>query len=417
MPPAFEDQFLGQIINGRFRIKGVRLRGVFSTLFLAEEFFCRTFVRQVLVKVSRQTGMTQVTAPHFFDDAIRLSQVLAGEPAWLRQHLPAVLDMGLERGRGVLVTEAVNGTPLLAWQVQGQRLDFAAQVTVFTDLCRILATLHRHGIVHRELRPEAVLIDAAGQVRLLGLGLATSADWRQAVAEAAPELRARLAPEVIQGNFGPAADVYALGLLLTEWLTGGASHLTPPSVLRSEIRQAMPWLDDVVQRCVASESARRFRDAQHLLDALTTGASTGVLPPLEPLVPGEPAAAPVPPRPSDNPAEQRIRDARRFLARGDFGKAIDHLDIHRPVEWAVVDRQGAQILRILGQAYVGRGDWRSACECLEQLRSVQREQALLPAPSFAAALTDLLRSYTALGLKEQAEAIRQEVQMLLMQAR
>jgi hypothetical protein len=288
----------------------------------------------------------------------------------------------------------------------------ATQLRLFTDLCRIVAALHLRGIVHRELRPEAVIIDAAGQVRLLGLGLATSTDWHQAVAEASPELRAHLAPEALKGNFGPPADVYALGLLLVQWLTGGGSPLTPPSVLRTEIRQVTPWLDDVVQRCVAPDPTRRFRDGHQLLNALTICASGGVLPPLEPAVLVEPAPAPAL-RPSDNPAEQRIRNARRFLARGEFGKAIDYLDIHRPAEWAVVDRQGAHVLRILGQAYVGRGDWRSARECLEQLRSVQREQALLPAPAFAAALTDLLRTYTALGLNEQAETIRQEAWLLI----
>src|SRR5262249_15464582 len=95
MPATFEDAILGQVLNGRYRIREVRLRGVFGSVFLAEEFFGRAFVRPVLVKVSRQTSMTEITAPHFFEDAIRLAQLFAGEPFVERPHLPAVLDMGL----------------------------------------------------------------------------------------------------------------------------------------------------------------------------------------------------------------------------------------------------------------------------------------------------------------------------------
>jgi uncharacterized protein HemY len=79
----------------------------------------------------------------------------------------------------------------------------------------------------------------------------------------------------------------------------------------------------------------------------------------------------------------------------------------------VVDRQEARILRVLGQAYVRCGDWRTGRECLEQLRSVEREQGLLAGPQYGAVLTDLLRCYHQLGLNELAETMRQEARQLL----
>jgi hypothetical protein len=224
-----------------------------------------------------------------------------------------------------------------------------------------------------------------------------------------------------------------LGLILYEWLTGGGPHLTAPwsspalrslgdvlalkrrltftapSVLRPEIGAEAVWIDELVQRCLEPDPGQRFGDAGQLCEALATCAAGGVLPAATgQLHPATTAAL----QRNDDPADAMIREARRHLARGEARAAIDRLDIHRPAEWAVVDRQGARLLRVLGQAYVRGGDWRSARECLEQLRSVQREQALLAPPHYAAALTDLLRCYRQLGLLDLVETIRQEARTL-----
>ena len=433
MAASFEESVLGQVLDGKYRLQQVRLRGAYGVVFQADEFFCRTFVRAVLVKVSRQTGMTDVTAPHFFGDAIRLAQAQAEDASRDESHFPRILNLGLLpqwNGCGMLVTEAVEGTPLLASPVK----DLPAQLQAFKDLCRALAFLHERGIAHRELRPDAVVLSTGG-VRVLGVGLAAAADARQALTGAAPELLAHLAPEALEGTAGAAADVYAAGLILYEWLTGGGPHLLAPwasssvrgladvarlkqalhfpapSGVRGEIRQAMPWLDDVVLRCLAADPGRRFHHAGLLLGAIETCEAGGALPPVEQQAAAQ-SKAWTPLRRSDDPADALIREARRCLARGEFGKAIDQLDVHRPAEWAVVDAQGARILRVLGQAYVRRGDWRAGRECLEQLRAVQREQKLLSPQHYAVALSDLLRCYTQLALDELAEGVRQEARQL-----
>jgi serine/threonine-protein kinase len=434
MPSSSEDAVLGQVLSGRYRLQRVRLRGIFGVVFAADEYFGRTFVRPVHAKVSRQTGITDVTAPHFFADVIRLAQWLADQSCAGRQHLPAVLDLGLLPSwnhSGFVVTEAVEGTPLLQWQPQGNRPDLETQLMVFKDLCRTLAAVHQLGVVHRELRPDAVVLGADGTVRLLGLGLATVAEPLAHIAEAGSELLAHLAPELLQGLSGPSADVYALGLILYEWLTGGGPHLTAPwssvhsfaaalhlkqhltftapSVLRPEILTQAAWLDELVLRCLDYDPRQRLRDAGHLMEALEICAAGGPLP--EPSAESGPLAAATFQR-NDDPGDALIRGARRHLARGAAKEAIDQLDVHRPAEWAVVDRQGVRLLRVLGQAYVRQGDWRSARECLEQLRSVQREQRLLEPPHYAAALTDLLRCYLQLGLNDLAQALKQEAREL-----
>ncbi len=108
-----------------------------------------------------------------------------------------------------------------------------------------------------------------------------------------------------------------------------------------------------------------------------------------------------------------FREVRRLLACRAYEQIIDRLDVHRPAEWAVVDLAGARTLWALGQAYLGLGDLPAARDCLEQLRAAQREQALLPPPDYAAALSDLFKCYRSLGQVELARACQEEARRLL----
>jgi serine/threonine protein kinase len=429
--PTFEDAVLGQTLDGKYRLRQVRLRGAFSVTFAAEEFFCRTFVRPVLVTLSRQTGLTDVTAPHYLADALRLAQAQA-EPDADHGLVPAVLALGLAPqlgGCGLVVTETAPGAPLPAGPAAGPG-ELAARLRLFKDLCRGLALVHRSGAAHRELRPEAVVVDARGTPRVIGVGLAIASDPRQALLAADADQLARLAPETFDGSAGPAADVYGAGLILYEWLTGGGPHLLAPwtgagvrglaDVVR--LKQTLnypappstpPWFAGLLARCLDPVPSRRFADAGQLLAAVEACEAGRPLPAAE----APPAKAWAPARRSDDPGEALLRDARRYLARGEFAQAIDRLDVYRPAEWAVVDAQAARLLRVLGQAYVRKGDWRAGRECLEQLRTVQREQALVPPPQYAVALADLLACYTALGLSELAENVRHEARHEARQAK
>jgi tetratricopeptide (TPR) repeat protein len=104
---------------------------------------------------------------------------------------------------------------------------------------------------------------------------------------------------------------------------------------------------------------------------------------------------------------------RRLLAGQEYDQAIDKLDVHRPAEWAALDAAGAGTLRLLGQAYLGRGDVAAARECLEQLRTAQKENAVLPETDFALALTDLIKCYRRLNHPEEAAACEEEVRRLV----
>ncbi len=307
--------------------------------------------------------------------------------------------------------------------------------------------MHGQGAVHRDLKSDNILIDRRGVVRVVDFGLAAYTDSRTGYVPGAMGTFVYMAPETVQGRSMPASDIYSLGLLLYELFTGGGPHLSAPwrtddgdhreehyrlkkefafpspSQFQNEIRNDHRWLDGLVLRCLEIDPQRRFADAGQLLTAIETCESGGDLPP--PPVGAEsessrhtPCAVSNgsrngPAAEADAELEKLFREVRRLLAGKAYDQVIDRLDIHRPPEWAVANLMGARTLRFLAQAYLGRGDLPSARDCLEQLRTIQKEQHLLPRADFAAALSDLFRCYRGLGLLEQAQACQEEARKLM----
>jgi hypothetical protein len=438
---------LGRRLAGKFQLVEVLASGAFGTVFKAHHFFCGQFVRPAAVKVSHQAGLTEANAAALFGDALILAQLMAGDHHAGKQHLVQIYDMGLlpdDEGRGFLAMEFVDGHPLLAHIRAAGQVGVASGLRYVKEICRALALVHARGAVHRDLKPDNVLIDRRGLVRLVDFGLAAFADPRLGFAPGSFGTFTYMAPETLLGRSTPASDVYGVGLLLYELFTGGGPHLsapwpegddperpnrsseikrglcfTPPSAVHNEIRNDHRWLDALILRCLDLDPARRFADAGQLLAALEAGAAGAELPASEAAAPldrggAEDRPAGPPGQHSDRGAmDDLFREVRRLLAGRSYDQVIDRLDIHRPAEWAVLDLQSARTLRVLGQAYLGRGDPGAARECLEQLRDAQRGRALLTPEEQAAALTDLGKCYRALGDPEQAGRCQEEARRLL----
>jgi serine/threonine protein kinase len=298
------------------------------------------------------------------------------------------------------------------------------------QICRAMALVHGQGAVHRDLKSDNILVDRRGVVRVVDFGLAAFADRRLGFAPGSLGTFTYMAPETLLGRSTPASDVYSLGLLMYELFTGGGPHLSAPwsaddksdhrdehyrikeslrfrrpSEVQNEIRNDYRWLDALILRCLETDPARRIADAGKLLAAIETCEAGGELP--------EESESAVLRKEADEESNRLFREVRRLLAGKHYDPVIDRLDVHRPAEWAVLDRGGARTLRTLGQAYLGRGDLTAARECLEQLRDVQRQQPLLTKADYAAALSDLYRCYRGLRLEELAKACQEEARGLL----
>ena len=130
----------------------------------------------------------------------------------------------------------------------------------------------------------------------------------------------------------------------------------------------------------------------------------------EPRRPRESQAPPVARDPTT--VDTLLREARRLLASRSYAEAAAKLEVHRPAEWAAIDGSGTRLLRLLGQAYLGKGDLAAARDCLEHLHALERQKPNLTRDELAAALSDLCKCYRALNLTDLAAACLAEARRL-----
>ncbi|MEZ5467162.1 MAG: protein kinase [Lysobacterales bacterium] len=144
-------------------------------------------------------------------------------------NIARLIDGGVDaRGRPYFVMEWVDGPPLIEYADQ-QQLDVRARLRLFLKLCEAVSHAHRQLVVHRDLKPGNILVNSRGEPKLLDFGIAkllqSDTDKDTSATGARFFTRAYAAPEQIRGEpVSTATDVYALGAVLFELLTGMALH-------------------------------------------------------------------------------------------------------------------------------------------------------------------------------------------------
>lgn len=199
-----------------------------------------------------------------------------------------VHDVGSEEGTYFFSMEYVDGTTLAERLQKGPALTIPEAVDVVRKIAEALAYAHSQGIVHRDVKPENILLAADGQVKLADLGVAKQSRTIES-AEPGPDGKrilvgtpAYIAPEEILGKgSGPATDIYALGATFYQILAGrlpfiSASPMemlrmhvanTPPDIRRYN-PEVSPELCQVVFRMMAKDPRDRFSGAREVVETL-----------------------------------------------------------------------------------------------------------------------------------------------------
>lgn len=237
-------------LNDRYRLVEQLGAGGLADVYRAEDLVLE---RQVAVKVVR--GATTDDAQPFAKEIAALARL--GHPGIIRLY-----DGGTHDGVAYLVMEYVEGRPLDNVIATEGPLDRGRTRAIGHAVAQALAHAHDVGLVHRDVKPANILIEPDGRTRLTDFGIARVIDETLTNTSVGLGTAGYLAPEQVEsGSVGPAADVYSLGLVLLECLTGARAFpgtLTESTIAR--LHRDPPVPDTLPKRWRSLLTAMTHRD-------------------------------------------------------------------------------------------------------------------------------------------------------------
>ena len=284
-PPNVPGSREGESI-GRYRLTRELGQGGMATVYEAERAD-GSYERRVALKLLRPGSLGADIAERFR----RERQILSSLE---HPNIAMLLDGGETEDRTpYLVMELVDGEPITEW-AERQNLSLAARLELFEQVIEAVEFAHRRLIVHRDLKPSNVLVTEQGRVKLLDFGIAKLVDPGLDDLETRPATRwmtpSYASPEQIRGEaITTASDVYALGVLLFELLSGvrpfGREGLSAFELERAICEKDPPRpssvatdpkiatglegdLDAILLRALRKEPEQRYGSAARLLDDL-----------------------------------------------------------------------------------------------------------------------------------------------------
>ncbi|GAA1120591.1 protein kinase domain-containing protein [Nesterenkonia jeotgali] len=265
------DPWIGSRIDDRYVIEERIARGGMSTVYRAQD---QRLGREVALKV---------LFPHMAEDrkvVDRFEQEARNSALIAHPNVVQVLDQGQARETAYLVMEYVPGATLRTLLKQGAMTPRLA-LTYMDAILQGLAAAHRAGLVHRDIKPENVLVSHDGRIKLADLGLARAATHHSGTSTLMGTV-AYISPELLSGEGADErADIYAIGILLYEMLTGVQPFTgdSPVRVAYQHVNSTVPVpsaqvaglaaeLDDLVSIATRPEVALRPKNADELLKML-----------------------------------------------------------------------------------------------------------------------------------------------------
>lgn len=272
------DLAAGHFFAGRYRIESILGRGGMGVVYKATD---AQLDETVAIKTLPGDVMTRSPEDlERFKREIRLARKIT------HRNVLRTYDYGEAEGVYFISMEFVRGYTLneLMDEAPSRQMPSRATIGIARQICRGLQAAHEQGIIHRDIKPQNVLIDAKGEVKLMDFGVARMTEAAEAMTQAGLIVGTPhyMSPEQVQGKqLDPRTDVYAMGVLLYELLVGRrpfestsltgvlTAHIMekprPPIEARPDVGRDV---NAIVMRCLEKDPAARYSDAGALLSDL-----------------------------------------------------------------------------------------------------------------------------------------------------
>ncbi|WP_346082041.1 Stk1 family PASTA domain-containing Ser/Thr kinase [Actinocorallia cavernae] len=267
---TLQDALVGHVLDGRYRVDARIAAGGMATVYRALD-----------MRLDRVLAL-KVMHPALAADGVFVERFIREAKSAARLDHPNVVqvfDQGTDSSYVYMAMEYVAGCTLRDVLRERGALRPRAALDILEPVLAALGAAHRAGFVHRDMKPENVLIGDDGRVKVADFGLVRSVDTVTSTTGSVLGTVAYLAPEQIdQGTADPRVDVYACGVVLYEMLTGAKPHSgdSPAQVLYRHINEDVPspsalapglapQLDELVASATARNPEVRPYDAVALL--------------------------------------------------------------------------------------------------------------------------------------------------------
>lgn len=264
------------VLNQRYRLLDKIGEGGMAEVFRAEDTLLE---RTVAVKLLREQYAAD---PDFL---ARFQQEARSAAKVAHPNIVGVYDVGSDGRANYIVMEYVEGPSLKTLIREGAPFGVARSVDVAVQMLTALSFAHQKGLIHRDVKPQNILIGADGQVKVADFGIARAANTPQLTTTGVVLATVQYcSPEQAMGKVATAAsDIYSVGVVLYEMLTGNLpfeadspvavalKHLRETPRPPRELNPAIPRrLESIILQALAKEPERRFQTAADMRQALRT---------------------------------------------------------------------------------------------------------------------------------------------------
>ncbi|HEY2741593.1 MAG TPA: Stk1 family PASTA domain-containing Ser/Thr kinase [Gaiellaceae bacterium] len=266
---AVSDSLIDTLFDGRYRIERKLGAGGMADVYLAED---QELGRRVAIKI--------LNSRHGNDDQFieRFRREAKNAAALNHPNIVSIYDRGEAEDTYYIAMEFLDGRTLKELIIGRGAAPINVAIEYARQILSALRFAHRHGIVHRDIKPHNVLVDGEGRVKVTDFGIARAGTSQMTETGSIVGTAQYLSPEQAKGGeVDPRSDLYSLGVVLYELLTGktpfdgetpveiAMKHLSttpkPPSTLRPDVPRE---LDMVVMRALAKNPDERYQSADEM---------------------------------------------------------------------------------------------------------------------------------------------------------
>jgi serine/threonine protein kinase/tetratricopeptide (TPR) repeat protein len=264
----------GHVLGGRYEILELLGQGGMGAVYKARD---REVDRLVALKVIRPELAGHPDVLRRFKQELILARQVT------HKNVIRIFDLGEAEGAKFISMEYIDGRDLKSIHAERGKLQPEEAGEIIEQVCRALDAAHAEGVIHRDLKPQNIMVDKHGRVVVMDFGIARSREMpgltQTGVVVGTPEY---MSPEQAKGeDIDSRSDLFSLGIILYELLTGKSPYEATSSVaalLKRTQERAVPpikldpaipkFMNDIVVRCLEIDPQRRYASAQEILQDL-----------------------------------------------------------------------------------------------------------------------------------------------------